>query len=52
MLFVLSFVDEAQRVNKKMIINKKNINAMIDRQNFFDQPVKHELMTYDSIHLQ
>ena len=52
-LSVLSFEDEAQITSYKryylLTVEIKNYNVMTDRQNFFDQPVKHKLMTYDSI---
>ena len=51
--FVLSFEDEAQRTSYKLYylpnVEIKNYNVIIDEQNFFDQPVKHKLMTSDSI---
>ena len=38
MLFVLSFVDEAQRVNKKIIINKKILMLwLIDKTSLINQ---------------
>ena len=52
-LFVLSFEDKEQRNSYKRYylptLKIKSYNVMIDRQNFFDQPVRHKLMTYDSI---
>ena len=51
-LFVLSFEDEVQGTNYKcyylLIVEMKNHGAMINRRNF-DQPVKHKLMTHDSV---
>ena len=52
-LFVLSFEDEIQRTSYKRYylsaVEIKNYNAMIDGQIFFDQPVRHKLITYDNI---
>ena len=52
-VFVLSFEDEEQKTSYKRyylpIVRIKSCNVVIDVQNFFDQPVKHRLMTYDSI---
>ena len=52
-VFVLSFEDEEQKTRYKRyylpIVRIKSCNVVIDVQNFFDQPVKHRLMTYDSI---
>ena len=52
-LFVLSFEDGAQRTRYKRYylptVEMKNYIVMINEQNFFDQPVRSNLMTYDSI---
>ena len=52
-LFVLLFEDEAQRTSYKRYYlttaEIKNYNVMTARQNFFDQPVRNNLTTYDSI---
>ena len=52
-VFVLSFEGEEQKTSYKRyylpIVRIKSCNVVIDVQNFFDQPVKHRLMTYDSI---
>ena len=52
-VFVLSFEDEEQKTSYKRyylpIVRIKSCNVVIDVQNFFDQPVKHRSMTYDSI---
>ena len=52
-IFVLSFKGETQRTSYKRYylptVEIKCYNVMIDRKNFFDQPVKHKLMTYDNI---
>ena len=52
-LFVLSFEDEEQRASYKRhyppTVEIKNYNATIDGQNFFDQPVRNNLISYDSI---
>ena len=49
----LSFEDEMQRTNYKRYylpaVEIKNYSVMIDGQNFFDQPVRNDLMTSDSI---
>ena len=52
-LFVSSFEDETQRTRCKRCYlpsrEIKNYNVMIDGQNFFDQPVRNDLITYDNI---
>ena len=52
-LFVLSFENKEDRtVHTKCYLptaETKYYNAMIDEQNFFDQPVKNNLRTYDNI---
>ena len=52
-LFVLSFKNEARRTSYKRYYlptrDIKNYNVMIDGQNFFDQPVRNNLITYDNI---
>ena len=52
-LFVLPFKNEAQRISYKRhylpTVEIKNYNVIIDGQNFFDQLVRHNLITYDSI---
>ena len=52
-LFVLSFEDKEQRKSYKRYylptLKIKSYNVMIDRQNFFDLPLRHKLMTYDRI---
>ena len=52
-LFVLSFEDEEQQTSYKQYyvptLNIKDYNVMIDEQNLFDQPVRNDLITYDSI---
>ena len=48
----LPFEDEAQRSSYrryKEIKEMKNYNIMIDGQNFFDQPIRINLITYDNI---
>ena len=51
--FILLFEDEAQRASYKWYYlptaETKNYNVTIDGQNFFDQPVRNDLITYDSI---
>ena len=52
-LFFLRFENEAQQISCKRYylptVEIKNYNVMIDGQNFFDQPVKNNLVIYDSI---
>ena len=51
-LFVLSFEDEEQRTSdKRYYLPTKEIKnyVMINRQNFFDQSVRNDLITYDNI---
>ena len=52
-LFVLSFKNEAQQTSYKryhpLTVEIKNYNVMIDGKNFFDQPVRNDLITYDSM---
>ena len=52
-LFVLSFENEDDRTAHTkyylLTVEIKDYNVMIDGQNFFDQPVKNSLITYDNI---
>ena len=52
-LFVLSFENNAHRTRDIGYflpkVEIKDYNAMIGEQNFFDQPVKNDLRTYDNI---
>ena len=52
-LFVLPFDNEAQRTSYKRYYLPtkaiKNYNVMIDGQNFFDQAIRNNLITYDNI---
>ena len=52
-LFVLSFEDEAPRTSDKRFClptrEMKNYTFMIAEQNFFNQPVRNDLITYDNI---
>ena len=52
-LFVFSLEDEAQQTSYKRYdlptVETKNYNVMIDEQNFFDQPVRNNLIIYDGI---
>ena len=52
-LFVLSFENEDDRtVHIKYYlptVETKDYNVMIDAENFFDQPVKSSVRTYDNI---
>ena len=52
-LFVLSFKNETQQTSYKryhpLTVEIKNYNVMIDGKNFFDQPVRNDLITYDSM---
>ena len=51
-LFVLAFKNDAQRTSNKRYnlpnVEIKDYNVMIDRKNFFDQPVKNKV-TYENI---
>ena len=52
-LFVLPFENEAQRTSYKRYYlptrEIKNYNVRIDGQNFFDQPIRNNLITNDNI---
>ena len=52
-LFALSFKDENGRESYKQYyrptVEIKDYNVIIDGRNFFDQPTKNELKTYDNI---
>ena len=52
-LFVLSVVNEIQQRSFKIYylstVEIKNDNVIIDEQNFFDQPVRDDLMIHDCI---
>ena len=52
-LFVLSFDNTDGRTNYTRyylpLVEIKNNNVLIDEQNFFDQPVENNLITYDNI---
>ena len=52
-LFAWSFEDETQRTSYKryylLTVEIKNYDVMINGQHFFDQPVRNDLITYDSI---
>ena len=52
-LFVLAFENNDQRTsNKRYYIPNMKIkdhNVMIDRKNFFDQPIKNDKVTYENI---
>ena len=52
-LFVLPSENEAQRTSYKRYYlptrEIKNYNVMIDGQNFFDQPIRNNLITNDNI---
>ena len=49
----MSFEDEDARERRKQYhlptVEIKDCNAMIDGRNFFDQPIKNDLKTYNSI---
>ena len=51
--FVLSFENKAQRISDKRhyfsTVEIKNYNVIIDGKSFFDQPVRNNLITYDTI---
>ena len=52
-LFVLAFENDTQRTSAKGYnlpnVEIKNYNVMINRENFFDQPVKNNKVTYETI---
>ena len=52
-LFVLAFEDDEQRISRKKyyIPNAeiKDYNVMINGENFFDQPVRNDKVTYENI---
>ena len=51
-LFVLSFEDDEHRSYKRYFlptVEIKDYSVMIGGQNFFDQPVKNDLITYENI---
>ena len=52
-LFVLAFENDEYRISKKRYyipnVGIKDYNVMIDRKNFFDQPVKNDKVTYENI---
>ena len=51
--FVLLFKNDDGRERHKQYylstVEIKGYNVMIDRRNFFDQPIKNDLKTYDNI---
>ena len=54
-LFVLTFEIDDQRISNKRYylpsVEIKDYNVMIDRKNFFDQPVKNDKVTFDNIRM-
>ena len=50
-LFILAFENDAQRTSSKDYylgnVEIKNYNVMINGENFFDQPIKNDKVTYD-----
>ena len=52
-LFVLAFENDDQRIRNKIYyipnVEIKDYNVVIDRKNFFDQPVKNDKVTYENI---
>ena len=52
-LFVLAFENDAQRTSSKGYylpnVKIKNYNVMINGENFFDQPIKDNKVTYENI---
>ena len=52
-LFVLAFENDTQRTSAKDYylpnVEKKDYNVMINGENFFDQPVKNNKVTYKNI---
>ena len=52
-LFVLAFENDAQRTSHSGYylpnVELKNYNTMINGENFFDQPIKNNKVTYENI---
>ena len=52
-LFVLAFEDDAQRISRKRCyipnVEIKDYNVMINGENFFDQSVRNDKVTYENI---
>ena len=52
-LFILAFENDAQKISNKRYyipnVEIKDYNAMVDRKNLFDQPVKTNKVTYENI---
>ena len=52
-LFVLAFKNDGQRTSNKRYyipnVEMKDYNVMIDRKNFFDQPINSMIKTYENI---
>ena len=52
-LFVLAFENDTQRTSYSDYylpnVEIKNYNVMINGENFFDQPIKNDKVTYDNI---
>ena len=52
-LFVLAFENDDHRISNKRYyipnVEIKDYNVMIDRKNFFDQPVRNHKVTYENI---
>ena len=52
-LFIFAFESDDQRISSKRYyipnVEIKDYNVMIDRKNFFDQPVKNDKVTYENI---
>ena len=52
-LFVLPFSNDTQRTSAKSYylpnVEIKDYNVMINRENFFDQPIKNNKVTYENI---
>ena len=51
--FLLAFEDDAQRIIRKRYyipnVETNDYNVMIDRKNFFDQPINNMIKTYENI---
>ena len=52
-LFILAFENDTQRTSAKVYyvpnVERKIYNIMINRENFFDQPIKNDKVTYENI---
>ena len=48
-LFVLSFEDEEDRASFSKYYTAKDINVLVDRKSFFDEPLKNEEEAFEKI---